>query len=421
MASLYKRGRQFWISYRLNGRRVQLALDTTNERIARDKKRQIEYELTVGLLQTASRLPLAAVVEDFCQHLQARSPHKARRTDFGRLRCFFGPICKSLHLGTRGGQSQKPSPDKYAHAHLRVELLEDLTSEMINRFISARLRESAWAAKTANSHREILHRLFAFAIKHHGFCSRDRRYPNPGAAVERHSEPAPEIRFLKLDEVEEQLHILEDHPALRALVATYIYAGLRREEALWLTHDDLDLEQRMIRVRAKTIDGEYWQPKTKRNRAVPISEPLSAILRAYEPPCRSYWFFPSPAGLRWNPDNLSQDLRAINRKQDLDWSCLDYRHTFGSQLAQKGESLYKIATLMGNSPGICQRHYAALIPEAMHETVEFVRTEPQTTKDPETKVLLEQILQKLEEKQPVGPQRPRLRLVGTGDGDQSTC
>ncbi len=38
----------------------------------------------------------------------------------------------------------------------------------------------------------------------------------------------------------------------------------------------------------------------------------------------------------------------------------------------KGESLYKIATLMGNSPEICRRYYAALIPEAMSDTVEFI-------------------------------------------------
>ena len=34
-------------------------------------------------------------------------------------------------------------------------------------------------------------------------------------------------------------------------------------------------------------------------------------------------------------------------------------------------SLYKIATLMGKSPEICRRHYAALIPEAMTADVEF--------------------------------------------------
>lgn len=37
----------------------------------------------------------------------------------------------------------------------------------------------------------------------------------------------------------------------------------------------------------------------------------------------------------------------------------------------KGESLYKIATLMGNSPEICRRHYAALVPEKLAVTAEF--------------------------------------------------
>jgi hypothetical protein len=83
------------------------------------------------------------------------------------------------------------------------------------------------------------------------------------------------------------------------------------------------------------------------------------------------WYFPSPEGKRWDPDNFSQDLHAANAASNLPWTCLDYRHTFGSQLAMKGESLYKIATIIGNSPEICRRHYAALLPEAMASTVEF--------------------------------------------------
>ena len=53
------------------------------------------------------------------------------------------------------------------------------------------------------------------------------------------------------------------------------------------------------------------------------------------------------------------------------WSALDFRHTFGSQLAQKGVSLYKISALMGNSPEICRRHYAALVPQSLRSSVEF--------------------------------------------------
>jgi len=74
---------------------------------------------------------------------------------------------------------------------------------------------------------------------------------------------------------------------------------------------------------------------------------------------------------RYDVDNFSQDLRAANHKFNLSWTCLDCRHTFGSQLAMKGESLYKISALMGNSPEICRRHYAVLLPEALTNTVEF--------------------------------------------------
>ena len=89
--------------------------------------------------------------------------------------------------------------------------------------------------------------------------------------VERYREPAPEIRFLTLKQIDQQLASLADDEQLRAMVATLIFAGLRREELLWLTLDDVDLERGMIRVRAKTVQGESWQPKTKVNRVVPIS------------------------------------------------------------------------------------------------------------------------------------------------------
>ncbi|MCX5653094.1 MAG: hypothetical protein NTY65_00365 [Planctomycetota bacterium] len=70
------------------------------------------------------------------------------------------------------------------------------------------------------------------------------------------------------------------------------------------------------------------------------------------------------------------DLRAANQKAGLSRTCLDCRHTFGSQLAMKGEGLYKIATLMENSPETCRRHYAAIIPEELATSVEFGKGTP---------------------------------------------
>ncbi len=375
MAHLYKRRNKYWICYYVRGEKVQESLHTENERIAREKKRKIEYDLSIGNLHIASQLSLPLILEDFCRYLKTARTYKSYKNDISRLRVFFGPICESLKICPpgmkRGQQSAKPMKDKYADSHVKAQLLEDISPLVINRFVAERATQDDWSPKTQNLMRETLHRLFAYAIKHHGFRSRDPQYPNPAAGVDRLREPAPQIRFLGLEEIEEQLKALEEHSVIRAMVATYIYAGLRREEAIWLTPEDVDIANRLIRIRAKTIEDEKWQPKTKRNRSIPMARKLFAILSEYWPPAQSTWFFSSPTHKRWDPDNFSQDLRAINKAADLDWSCLDFRHTFGSHLAQKGESLYKIAELLGNSPEICRRHYAALMPEKMRDTVEF--------------------------------------------------
>jgi hypothetical protein len=41
MASLYQRGKTFWVSYYLDGRLVQQSLRTDNERVARSKLKRI--------------------------------------------------------------------------------------------------------------------------------------------------------------------------------------------------------------------------------------------------------------------------------------------------------------------------------------------------------------------------------------------
>ncbi len=414
MACLYKRRKQYWISYYIDGTQVQKSLHTSNEKVAAAKKKQIEYQLALGELHAASQLQVPEVLEIFCRYLKATRTCKSYKNDISRLRTFFGPVCESLKPGTPGikrtHQSSKSGKDKYAGVHVQAAYLEDISPEVINRFLSDRIKLSGWVPKTANLMRQILHKLFAYAIRHHGFRSPDRRYSNPVACVDRLREPAPEIRFLSFEHITEQLKALKDHPVIYAMVATYIYAGLRREEALWLTYDDVDLKARLIRIQAKTVNGEYWQPKTKRNRVVPISRDLYQILSNYRPPFDCEWFFPSPTGKRRDPDNFSQDLRKINKKHEFDWSCLDFRHTFGSHLAQKGESLYKIAQLMGNSPEICRRHYAALIPEQMADTVEFRKpAAPVPTGDPELKVIMKRLLEKLDGENE--RDKPRLRLV----------
>lgn len=123
-----------------------------------------------------------------------------------------------------------------------AQCFELITTADIQKFIDSHVRSRGLAPKTANRYREIICRLFNWSTKQ-GLV----RMPgdrNPAANVERHKERAAEIRFLTLTQIDEQLNALRFKPQLQTMVATLIYAGLRREELLWLTLEDVDRSRR---------------------------------------------------------------------------------------------------------------------------------------------------------------------------------
>lgn len=382
MASLKKRGSVWFVQWYDGDKQRRRSLGTDSLQIAKEKLRRFESAQYRGDdCPLPTRTPVGEVVAAYIDHMRAHRPERSWRRDLSYLRESFGECCPALVLDTQRARKCRelrlPEDRRRKLWPIAATHVEEITPAHVSDFLSAQVRTKGLAPKTANRYREVIGKLISWAMK-----SERVRMPldrNPITRVERYREHAPEIRFLTLEQIDEQLNALRFKPRLQVMVATLIYAGLRREELLWLQVDDFvrstaQAPNGLLRIRAKTIDDESWQPKTKKNRAVPVSRDLRALLDAYVLPASEQgWLFPSPDGARWQPDNFSQDLRATNETAGLPWSCLDYRHTFGSQLAQRGVSLYQIATLMGNSPTICQRHYAALIHEQMAQCVDFSR------------------------------------------------
>ena len=388
MASLIKRGKIYYLQYYVGGKIRRKSLETNSCQVAKAKLRIFEADRTRGEDNPLpTKTPVAQIVSEYVRHIRLVKTPKSAQTDIYYLRQIFGTICPALEITSRKisvktqKRPLKPGQNKRFKSCIEASYFEEITTAEISNFIAKQVRSRGLAPKTANRYREILSRMFNWTLKKGRIKMPGGK--NPASAVERYKEHAPEIRFLTLPQIDEQLNALEDYPHLQAMVATYIYAGLRREELLWLQIEDIDLnagKHGMIRIRAKTVNEEYWQPKTKKNRAVPISSALRYYLDRYNPrPSSGGWFFPSPKDMRYEPDNFSRDLRLANKASGLSWGCLDYRHTFGSQLAMKGESLYKISTLLGNSPEICRRHYAAIMPETLGDSVEFISVHQAST------------------------------------------
>jgi integrase len=383
MASLIQRPDSpiFYIQFMAGNRARRVSTGTDLLQIAKEKLRQFESAQARGVqLPLASKTSTPELLGAYVRHIRSTKTAKSAQTDIYYLRDLFGPVCDELKVTSRKLTAKKrPRKDGEDRRRRKTVLdaayLELVTTTQISSFISDQVQTRGLAPKTANRYREILSALFNWAMTQRGVRMPNDK--NPAAAVLRYKEQAPVIRFLTLKQIDKQLEVLAESVQMQAMVAVLIYAGLRREEILWLTHDDLDLSVNpfgVIRIRAKVVDGESWEPKTKRNRAVPVSSRLRFYLDKWQLKSerdKCSWLFPSPQGKRWDPDNFSADLRAANQKVKLTWGCLDFRHTFGSQLAMKGESLYKISQLMGNSPEICRRHYAALLPESLVNSVEF--------------------------------------------------
>lgn len=374
MAGLIRRGKKFYALYYVAKEQKRVCLHTESLQVAKEKKRQLESAMVRGDDNPLpTKTPTENVVAAYIDYMRSTKLERNVQRDLSYLRDAFGPICPALVLKNPKIRKSPTKTRRPPVSKIEVRYFEQIATVDISQYISAQVRAKGLAPKTANRYREILTRLFNWSMEQFGI-----RLPNdknPAAKVERYTERAQRIRFLTLEQIVEQLDALKDYPQLQTQVALFIFAGVRREEALWLTHKDIDLKAGrygMIRVQAKTVNGEYWESKTKVNRAIPISSRLRAYLDSYAPAkVDGGWFFPSPMGKRWDVDNFSQLLRRVNKQTALPWGCLDFRHTFGSQLAMKGESLYKISNLMGNSPEICRRHYAALIPEALADCVEF--------------------------------------------------
>jgi len=326
MASLIKRqfhaGPVWYIQFYRAGKQKRIKA-SDNYQIAKEKLRQFDSAEARGEVNPLpTQTPVAQVLTAYVQHIRTVKTAKSAQTDIYYLREVFGPICDAVRITSRRvspnckKRPPKPGQDRrFKAAVIEPKCFETITTADIATFVASRKASRGLAPKTINRYREILTRLFNWAMTQHGI-----RLPNdknPAAAVERYREAAPVIQFLTLEQIDQQLNALIDKPQVQAMVATLIYAGLRREELVWLTQEDIDWNANgngLIRIRAKEIGGESWQPKTKVNRVVPISSSLRPYLdRQRLKSGKGPWFFPSPEGKRWEPDNFSALIRRYAR------------------------------------------------------------------------------------------------------------
>jgi len=133
------------------------------------------------------------------------------------------------------------------------------------------------------------------------------------------------------------------------LIEAYLHTGCRRNELLWLTWEDVDFEQDLLRIRNK----EGFRTKGKGMRRPERDLPLHPYLktRLLILPRTSSFVFPSPVtGRPFEERAIDRRFRRLCRRIGFgdDVVIHTLRHTFASKLANAGYSPWLIAKLLGH-------------------------------------------------------------------------
>ena len=202
---------------------------------------------------------------------------------------------------------------------------------------------------------------------------------NPCKAVPPLRHAAPELDYLRMDEIPRYLDACPEH--YRPLAELLIGTGTRISEALALTWSDVDLSTQVIRVqrqRPRKAGDAHTPPKGRRARAVQIGPDLASLLRSIheqrpQPINDAGWIFLCPVPARGRYAHRTQPTPP-NRKTVHDWHeaalrraglrdmpLHALRHTAAATWLSTGHPLIFVARQLGHrSITTTEQHYAHL-------------------------------------------------------------
>ncbi len=162
---------------------------------------------------------------------------------------------------------------------------------------------------------------------------------DPAKSVKKFQEGRRKVRFLSKEEVRALLKTAEER--LKPVIEVLLHTGLRRDELIHLTWQDVDLKTRVLSVQAK--DG--WHPKDYEARHIPMTPRLTEALEKL-PRNGDSFVFTNREGRPLDPDVLTHDFLKLVRRCSIKHASLHtLRHTFASHLIMSGADLYTVQKL----------------------------------------------------------------------------
>jgi hypothetical protein len=220
MASLKKRGKIYYAQYYVGARQRRVCLHTSSLQIAKEKLRKLESAQARGdETPLPTRTPIADILPRYVEHIRSVKTPKSAQTDIYYLRSAFGPICEAVKTTSRTGnparRPTKPGQDNRCKTQvIEASCFEQITTAEIASFIGSQVRSRGLAPKTANRFREIICRLFNWAMMQGGIrmpCPYRECHPGRERALRHRASRDSDIGFGQMNGSARSERV-ENHP-----------------------------------------------------------------------------------------------------------------------------------------------------------------------------------------------------------------
>ena len=333
---VYKKGKNWYIDYYCRGRRLRKKIGPSKQ-LAELALKDVELKIARGEYLGIYEEKKIRFEDCAAEYLQWAEANKARSTYTREVSIF------NAHLIPYFGSCYLPQ--------ITVKMIEDYQTQR------------AQKANVATVNREVcaIKKLFRKAVEW-GYVR-----SSPAASIRQFRERPKPPKYLEQEEIVALLRECPTH--IYALVATGLFAGLRRSEIFYLEWSDIDFERRMITVQNK----EEWHTKNYESRVIPMNDTLYDALRRHPRHITSRYVFCNPkTGRIYN--SVRRSLASAAERAGVGHIGLHaLRHTFASQLVMAGVDLATVQKLMGHKTIQMTMRYAHLAPDHLKGAVDRIR------------------------------------------------
>ena len=187
-------------------------------------------------------------------------------------------------------------------------------------------------------------------------------FKSPAAGIKKFDIEETDARFASKEALDMILSTAQEpiNAVIYPMIYTALFTGMRKKELFYLTWEDVDIKEGVIRVRNK----EGFRTKSKKNRLIPIHPLLMKVLLGIR----------QDTGRVFKTTNQRRIMKRILKKAGITkdaWHI--FRHSASSYMLMSGIDPMTVMKILGHSNLEITQRYTHILPAHFHKSIKKLK------------------------------------------------